>query len=230
MPKALVVDDEPDMCWLLSRVLGDQGVEVVTAGDGRAALELITREAPDVVLLDLKMPGLGGIEVLERAKAVDPRMPVVMVTAYGDLPSAVQAMRLGADDYLTKPFDNDEIIFSIRKALERKQLEAARLMAARVETLVETARALSDEINNPLAAILLHAQMLERELSEAKVTKKLEVIIERCQRIAWVIRRLSSIVEPTSTFHPGVGPMLDLAGSGTAREQPSENGEDPGSR
>lgn len=228
LPKVLVVDDEPDMRWLLVQILRAQELEVVAAEDGQAALEQIAREPPDVVLLDLKMPGPDGIQVLEQAKAVDPHMPVVIVTAYGDLPSAVQAIRLGAYDYLTKPFDHDEILFTVRRALEKRELEAARLKAAKVATLLETARALSHEINNPLATILGHAQMLKGEFGEAKVATRVEVIIESCDRIARVIQRLSSIVEPVATFQPGVGPMLDLESSRTAREEPSEHGKDPG--
>lgn len=230
MSKALVVDDEPDMRWLLAGLLRDHGFEVVEAEDGRAALEQIAREAPDVVLLDLRMPGLAGIQVLEQAKAVDPHMPVVIVTAYGDLGSAVWAVRLGASDFLSKPFHNDEILLTIKRALEKRELEAARLKAAKVATILEVARALSHEVNNPLAAILGHAQMLERELEEASAAGRIKMIIERCERIAWVIRRLSSIMEPVATFHPGVGPMLDLASSGPSTEEPTEDGQDPGGR
>jgi len=230
MSRALVVDDEPDMRWLLAQVLQDEGFDVVTAEDGRAALEQISRETPDVVLLDLKMPGLDGLQALERAKAVDPHMPVVIVTAYGDLPSAIQAMRLGAYDYLTKPCDHNEILFTVRRALEKRELEAARLKAARVSTLLETARGLSHEINNPLAVILGHAQMLERELRDADAAMRVKVIIRSCERIARVIRRLSSIVEPVATVQPGVGPVLDLVSSRTAREEANENGKDPGGR
>jgi len=229
MPKALVVDDEPDMRWLLANVLQDQGFQVVTAEDGPAALEQIAREPPDVVLLDLKMPGLDGIQVLEHAKALDPHVLVVMVTAYGDLPSAVQAMRLGAYDYLTKPFENDKIVFAIRRALEKRELEAARVKAAKVATLLEAVRALQHEINNPLTVILGHAQ-LERELREPKAAQRLNVIIESCERIARVIQRLSSIVEPVAIFQPGVGPMLDLENSGNTREGSTPNGKNPDSR
>mgnify|MGYP001577916513 CR=1 FL=1 len=228
MPKALVADDEPDMRWLLTGVLRDQGFQVVAAEDGQAALEQITREPPDVVLLDLRMPGLGGIQVLEQARAVAPHMLVVIVTAYGDLPSAVQALRLGAYDFLTKPFDNDEIVFTVRRALEKRDLEAASLRAAKVATLLEAARALSHEINNPLAAIVGHAEMLERELREAKAVERVKVILERCERITQVIRRLSAIVEPVATFHPGVGPMLDLETSGSTGQEPGKNAKDPG--
>jgi DNA-binding NtrC family response regulator len=228
MHRILVVDDERDMRWLLMRVLRDQGFEVVTAEDGQAALEQISHEAPDVVLLDLKMPGLDGIQVLEQVKAMEPHVPVVIVTAYGDLPSAIQAMRLGAYDYLTKPFDHDEMLFTVGRALEKKELAAARLKATKVATLLETARGLSHEINNPLTAILGYAHMLKRELREAEAAKRVKVIIESSERIARVIHRLSSIVEPIATFQPGVGPMLDLVNSKTAKEEPTQNGNDPG--
>jgi len=217
MSKALVVDDERDMRWLLAGLLRDQGFEVVEAEDGAAALEQIAREVPDVVLLDLRMPGLDGIQVLEQARAVDPHMPVVIVTAYGDLCSAVRAVRLGASDFLSKPFDNDEILLTIKRALEKREQEAARLKAAKVATLHEAARAMSHEVNNPLAAILGHAQMLERELGEANAAGRVKTIIESCERIARVIQRLSSITEPVATFQPGVGAMLDLAGSKNRR-------------
>ncbi|MBI4591784.1 MAG: response regulator [Candidatus Rokubacteria bacterium] len=230
MSKALVVDDEADMRWLLTGLLRDEGFEVAAAESAQAALEQLTREPPDVVLLDLKMPGVDGLRVLEEAKVVAPHIPVVMVTAYGDLPSAAQAMRLGAYDYLTKPFDNDEILLSVRRALERRELEAARLKAAKVSTLLEAARALSHEINNALAPLLGHAQMLERELGDGKALERVKVIIERSERIAWVLRRLSSIVEPVATFYPGVGPMLDLMSSRTTQQEPAESAKDPGCR
>jgi len=226
--KILVVDDEPDMRWLLVRVLRDQGFEVITAEDGRAALAQISHEPPDVVLLDLKMPGLDGIQVLEQVKAMEPHLPVVIVTAYGGLPSAVQAMRLEACDYLTKPFDHDEILFTVGRALEKKELAAVRLKAAKVATLLETARCLSHEINNPLTAILGYADMLERKLREPDAAKQVKVIIESSERIAQVIHRLSSIVEPVAAFQPGVGPMLDLVNSKTAQKEPTPNGTNPG--
>lgn len=129
MPRILIVDDEADMRWLLTNILQAQGFEVVAAEDGQAALERVRKDAPSVILLDLKMPRLSGMEALEKIKAIDPLVPVIILTAYGDIPTAVQAMRLEAYDYLTKPFRNDDILFSIRRAIERQEL------LARVEDL-----------------------------------------------------------------------------------------------
>lgn len=124
MAKILVVDDEPDMRFLLSGILEAQGFEVVLAEDGGVALERVRMAAPSAILLDLKMPKLGGMETLGKLKAIAPQVPVIMLTAYGDIPTVVQAMRLGAYDYLTKPFHNDDIVLTVRRALERQELLA----------------------------------------------------------------------------------------------------------
>lgn len=122
MPKILAVDDQADMRWFLTHLLREQGFEVVTAEDGEQALERFKQEAPQVVLLDLKMPRLDGMRTLEQIKGTAPEVPVIVITAYGDVPSAVQAMRLGAYDFLTKPFDNEELLYTVKRAVERREL------------------------------------------------------------------------------------------------------------
>ncbi|MBI5167035.1 MAG: sigma-54-dependent Fis family transcriptional regulator, partial [candidate division NC10 bacterium] len=95
-----------------------------TAKDGLEALEQLRKEAPAAIVMDIKMPRLNGMEALEKIKEIDPQIPVVMITAYGDVQSAVLAMKLGAYDYLTKPFNNEVILFTIKRALERRELMA----------------------------------------------------------------------------------------------------------
>jgi len=124
MSKVLIVDDQSDMLWLLSNVLKEEGLEVYTAKDGLEALEQLRKEAPAAIVMDIKMPRLNGLEALEKIKEIDPQIPVVMITAYGDVQSAVLAMKLGAYDYLTKPFNNEVILFTIKRALERRELMA----------------------------------------------------------------------------------------------------------
>jgi len=122
MARILVVDDEPDMRWLVAGVLQAEGFEVVEAEDGQAALERVRAEAPAAVILDLRMPRLDGMAALGELRALAPHVPVIMLTAYGDIPTAVQAMRLGAYDYLTKPFHNEDLVLTVRRALERQAL------------------------------------------------------------------------------------------------------------
>jgi two-component system, NtrC family, response regulator AtoC len=114
MPKVLAVDDQDDMRWLLAHLLRERGLEVLTAEDGEEALERVKREAPQVVLLDLKIPRLDGMQVLEKIRAIDSEVPVIVITAYGDIPSAVKAMKLGAYDFLTKPFNNEDLLFTVQ--------------------------------------------------------------------------------------------------------------------
>ncbi len=121
--KILVVDDEHLIRWSLEQNLKKQGYEVNTAGSGEDALRLLQEEAPDLVLLDVQLPGMNGMEVLERIKELDEEVIVIMVTALGVLETAVKAMRLGAYDYINKPFNLDELAIVIKKALETQELK-----------------------------------------------------------------------------------------------------------
>ena len=120
--KILVVDDEHLIRWSLEQNLKKQGYEVFTAGNGEDALRLVREEQPDLVLLDIQLPGISGLEVLEKVKEFDDDIIVIMVTAHGGLETAVTAMRIGAYDYLNKPFNLDEMAIVIRKALETSDL------------------------------------------------------------------------------------------------------------
>lgn len=129
--KILVVDDEHLIRWSLEQNLKKQGYEVSTAGSGEDALRLLQEESPDLMLLDIQLPGINGMEVLEKVKELEEDVIVVMVTALGVLETAVKAMRLGAYDYINKPFNLDELAIVIKKALETRELkrEVAHLRA-----------------------------------------------------------------------------------------------------
>ena len=120
--KILVVDDEHLIRWSLEQNLKKQGYEVVTAGNGEDALRIVREDQPDLILLDIQLPGMSGLEVLEKVKEFDEDIIVIMVTAHGGLETAVNAMRLGAYDYLNKPFNLDEMAIVIKKALETSDL------------------------------------------------------------------------------------------------------------
>lgn len=135
--RILVVDDQQDICWILSHLLEDAGYAVSTAADGQEALEMLAKQPPDLVLMDVRMPGLDGMATLERLKQGHPHLPVIMLTAYGEVASAVQAMKLGAEDYLLKPFHNEEVLLAVRRALERVALSTeVRGLRAQLESAV----------------------------------------------------------------------------------------------
>jgi len=120
--KLLVVDDEHLIRWSLEQNLKKHGYEVVTAGNGEDALRLVREEQPDLVLLDIQLPGISGIDVLEKIKDHDENIVVIMVTANSGLENAINAMRLGAYDYISKPFNLDELSIIVKKALETSDL------------------------------------------------------------------------------------------------------------
>lgn len=120
MARILVADDDADVRWALTKIFTNQGFEVVVAEDGEQAIFRLEADAPSAVLLDLRMPVLGGMEALAKIRELRPEVPVLMLTAFGDIPTAVEAMRLGADDFLTKPFDVDGLVLAVRHALGRR--------------------------------------------------------------------------------------------------------------
>jgi two-component system, NtrC family, response regulator AtoC len=120
--KIMVVDDEHLIRWSLEQNLKKQGYDVCTAGTGEDALRLAREEQPELVLLDYHLPGINGLEVLQRLKELDEDILVIMVTAQGGLETAVNTMRHGAYDYINKPFNLDEMALVIRKALETQDL------------------------------------------------------------------------------------------------------------
>jgi DNA-binding NtrC family response regulator len=118
----LVVDDEPNARTALAEILKGEGYAVETAGDGFKAIARMAEFAPDLVLTDLKMPGLDGVELMKKVKEQDPELPVVVMTAFGAVETAVSAMRAGAADYLQKPLNSDELLIVLERALERTKL------------------------------------------------------------------------------------------------------------
>ena len=121
--KILIVDDERLVRQSLEKELGGQGYLAISAENGRAAISLVEEESPDLVLLDLKLPDLNGIEVLKRLREIDKNLAVLIITAYGSIDTAIAAIRAGAYDYLTKPFDLETILHSVRQALEASNLK-----------------------------------------------------------------------------------------------------------
>ncbi len=118
----LVVDDNPTNQRLLAAVFATENFAVSQALEGEAALAQIARDPPSVVILDLHMPGLSGVETLARIRQVAPQVPVIILTSHGEIASAVEATRLGAHDFLTRPIQNDKIVLAVRHAVEHQRL------------------------------------------------------------------------------------------------------------
>ncbi|PIW90379.1 MAG: Fis family transcriptional regulator, partial [Nitrospirae bacterium CG_4_8_14_3_um_filter_44_28] len=121
-PKILIVDDEPDICRALEFLLKREEFNISSIHSGEDAIDKLNKESFDIVLTDLKMGKVDGMTVLEKAKEISPDTMVIMMTAFASVESAVEAMKRGAADYIVKPFLNEEIKLTIRKAIEQKKL------------------------------------------------------------------------------------------------------------
>ncbi|MEI8181276.1 MAG: sigma-54 dependent transcriptional regulator [Desulfomonile sp.] len=122
MTAVLVVDDEKNYLVVLEDLLADEGYDVLTASSGAEALEIIKKAPVQAVLSDIKMPGMTGIELLERILAVDPDLPVILMTAYAEVDQAVDAMKKGALDHIQKPFDNRDVKRAVARGVEKRSL------------------------------------------------------------------------------------------------------------
>src|SRR5512139_3527240 len=116
----LIVDDDKHICTALASLVKEEGFKALIARDGKTGLETIRSESPDLMLTDIKMDGM---ELMRRAKDVDPDLPVVMITAYAEIHDAVRTIKAGAHDYLSKPFNNQEVVRVIHRALSERDLK-----------------------------------------------------------------------------------------------------------
>jgi len=209
----LVVDDEKDVCWILSSILKTEGYEVAVVGDGQKALEYTQHRLPDAVFLDLRLPNLDGMQALERIKAFDHLTPVIVITAYEDIKSAVQAMKLGAFDYLTKPFRNDEILLIIDRALKNRDLQIEKLKlkqklrelqeqmfrSEKLASLGQLTAGVAHEIMNPLNIISCHVQrLLMDQLMDSRLARSLKVMEDQVKRITRIAGNLLGFSRQTS--------------------------------
>ena len=122
MNTILVVDDEPNYLIVLAELLKEEGFEVITAERGEDGLKIAADTDLDLVITDMRMPGMGGLELLQAVKSYNKDLPVIMITAFGEVEKAVVAMKAGAYNYLVKPFNNEELLLNIRKAIEHYSL------------------------------------------------------------------------------------------------------------
>jgi two-component system nitrogen regulation response regulator GlnG len=120
--QALIVDDDDKVRQTAAEVLAAEGLDVVTAANGEEAMERFAAVSPDVVVVDLRMPGMSGLDVLRRVKAKAPEVAVIVITGYGEIKTAVEAMKLGAYDFLAKPFVLEDFVATVTRALERAKL------------------------------------------------------------------------------------------------------------
>jgi len=161
--KILVVDDDEDFLWVTDTILQKAGYSVIQAKNGEKVLKLLEKDIPDLILMDYRLPNRSGLQVADDVKQRIPTVPIIMLTGYAEVGAAVEAMKMGVYDYVTKPIDNDDLLFTIKRCLEKQGLieEVGRLRKAleefeRLITTISTRfiNLSSDEIDSGIRGAL----------------------------------------------------------------------------
>ncbi len=178
----LVVDDDESMRDSCTQILTKDGYQAESAKDGASGLEQIKEKKPDLVLIDLKMPGINGLELLEKTREIDPNIIAVVITGYATVESAVEAMKIGAYDFLPKPFTPDELRIIIKRGLEKRKLIHETESLRREKKLMEEnfITMVSHQLRSPLVAILQYFEVILGGMV-GEVSEKQKEMIRKAQ-------------------------------------------------
>lgn len=205
--RILVVDDEEIVRYSLVNILRNSGYEVEDVPSAEEALKLIYEKQYHLVLTDLVLEGMGGLELLENVKVISPRTLVIVITGYGSIKTAVTALRLGVYDYLLKPCDENELLLRVRRALEMQNYGEEQKRIHEVGAIVKTTVTLSDKINTPLNIILGNIEMLQilPELEKnQKVQHTFSIIETQVFKIKDVLDKLAKLTSAESKKYTGL--------------------------
>ena len=192
--KILIIDDEEIVLDSCTQILSKGNYDLVTARNGMLGLEQVSLYKPDLVFVDLKMPGISGFEVLNSIEEIDPTIVTVVITGFATVDSAIEAMKKGAYDFLPKPFTPDELRAITRRGIERRELVLETIALRREKELLREhfAAIVSHELKSPLGAVQQNLYVLADDLSE-KLTDEQKTKVERLQsRISDLIKLINT--------------------------------------
>ncbi len=224
----VLIDDEADIREVTSYTLKDAGYSVATAPDGKSGFELYQRKSPQIVITDIRMPRMDGLEVLEKIKQTGSDTEVIVVTAFGEMDLAIRALQLDASDFITKPINDTSLHLALQRArerytarkqirdytalLERENANQARILHQdKMMSLGRLAASVVHEINNPLSGILNYQRLMARILkrgplesgSQAKFERYLELVESETERCSQIISSLLTFSrKSTLSFEP----------------------------
>ncbi|MBI4208965.1 MAG: response regulator [Deltaproteobacteria bacterium] len=242
----LVVEDEKPLRTNLQSLLKSLGYTVFGVERGEEGLTHLQARKIDLVVTDIRLPGMTGLGLVEQIHKNYPGTQVVVITGYGTLDTAIQAMRMGAQDYIQKPFDFDLLRLTIERVMERielrcqieeeqrkvleyardlektneelKRTQTALLEKERAEAIHQLAGAAAHELNQPLMVILGAAEMLKKELTRnAKVRARVETIAQQADRMADLVRKIGKITRYETRSYAGGKEILDLEESSSPK-------------
>jgi two-component system sensor histidine kinase/response regulator len=192
-PIVLVIDDEEAMRDACSMILTKDGFQAETAENGQIGLERMKELKPDLALIDLKMPGISGFDILERIKDVDPKIIPIVITGYATVESAVEAMKKGAYDFLPKPFTPDELRIIIKRALERRRLALEAETLRREKKLLEETfiTMVSHQLRSPLVAIQQYFEVILAGMAGQVEETQKDMILRARERLESLLRLIN---------------------------------------
>lgn len=206
-PPLLVVDDEAAFRELCVDILEAAGYAAESASDARSGLERLAQRPFQLVLSDISMPGMDGVDLLKEIKHTHPTTEVILMTAYGGLSSAVEAMRLGAYDYITKPFRREDLLVSVRRCMEKQSLsrqlrdvEEELIRREKLAAVGSFAGFLSHRLRNPLNVILMCAQYLKDKFSESDERRPVAQAIE--EKVKTLDKMTQDFIELSRSYEP----------------------------
>ncbi len=217
MKKILVVDDQPDNVFILHDKLKREGFEVFSAYDGPSGIKKAMEVNPDLVLLDVMMPGMSGFEACKILGETEntKNIPVILVTALTGTEDLTEGLSAGAFDYIKKPFNRSELIARINSALKFRESNQLLLELEKIKTFAATVLTANHEIKQPLTLVNLSTSAMRRELKKDKISK--EAILKRIgfienasKEIIEILDKLSSIKKPVFTEYLNNLNMVDL--------------------
>lgn len=195
MKKILIIDDERPILEILDLSLSSEGYEVLTAENGEKALEIFEKQHPKLVLTDIKMPGIDGIEVLKRIKKIDDQVEVIVITGHGDMDTAVAALKYGASDFVTKPLRDEVLMVSIERAWKKI--------------------AMSEQLRD-------YTQNLEHKTEQYKrALKKAQAEMIKAERLASIGETVASLAHCIKNISTGLGGGMYMVHTGMAKEKPN---------
>jgi DNA-binding NtrC family response regulator len=214
--QVLVVDDDYASRLLISKILEKDNYRVSTCNSGLEGLDRLKQHSYDLIISDLKMEGMDGIQLLQKARSLDPNIAVIILTGYASMQTAIDSLRLGAVDYLMKPINIEELKIRVKKAIERVNLERRIKEIERQMTYNATVTTANHEINQPLTVILSGVDMIKMEfekkgLTDPHLLKYLNLIERSGARIADILRNLREITSPVIQKIPLGMQLVELA-------------------
>lgn len=203
MKTILVIDDLPENVFMLQDRLENEGYNILTAYDGKSGIEKARNETPNLILLDIMMPGITGIEVCKILVNDDrtKHIPIILVTAKAGAEDTKEGLEAGAFDYIKKPFNRVELLARVQSALKLSEANSLLLEAEKKSTFVATVVTANHKIKQPLTLLSLSSAAIKRELNKEEISKdsilnRLKYVDTAVKEITDVLNQLNSIKEP----------------------------------